>query len=195
MPRSGEEARERLRDAALQLYLEHGYDATTTAQIAARAGVNHRTFFRHFPDKREVLFAGEDDLRHALDESVRTAPVGLAPAAVLLRAFIGSAHILENNRGSGIGRLKLIATTPALHERDLAKGAAIIALLATALEHRGETTAAARLTAAVCWAVFHEAASAWIDNDSEPLTEHLRSAFRDLGELSASLRSTAPADR
>ena len=174
--------------AALELYLERGYDATTTAEIAARAGVNHRTFFRHFPDKREVLFTGQDDLQRALEESVRAAPTALAPLPVLLRAFLESAPALEANRETRIARLRLIAATPALHERDLAKGSALTTALATALERRGEPVMSARLAAAVGWAAFHEAASNWIDDGRRPLTEHLRSAFRDLAELAGDPR-------
>lgn len=73
MPRSGAEARSRLKQAALELYRENGFDKTTTAEIAARAGVTERTFFRHFPDKREVLFDGEADLREDLTKSVAEA--------------------------------------------------------------------------------------------------------------------------
>jgi len=192
MPRSGEEARARLRDAALELYLEHGYDATTTAEIAARAGVNHRTFFRHFPDKREVLFSGEGDLRQALEDSVLAAPSDLAPIQVLLRAFLASAHVLEQSRETGIARLKLIAVTPALQERDLAKGAALTAFLSSALERRGEQPAVANLAAAIGWTTFHEAASNWIDDDRISLTEHLQSAFSSLADLVDSLRAVAP---
>ena len=66
MPRSGEQARRRLQQAALELYRAQGYDRTTTAEIAAQAGVTERTFFRHFADKREVLFDGEAVLRDIL---------------------------------------------------------------------------------------------------------------------------------
>ena len=79
MPRSGAEARRRLREAALELYRERGFDQTTAAEIAERAGVNERTFFRHFPDKREVLFDGEADLRAALARAVTEAPAELTP--------------------------------------------------------------------------------------------------------------------
>jgi AcrR family transcriptional regulator len=85
MPRSGEEARRRLQQAALELYLERGYDATTTAQIAERAGVTERTFFRHFADKREVFFDGEAVLRSALITAIAKAPEDLGPLPVLLR--------------------------------------------------------------------------------------------------------------
>src|SRR5665213_996299 len=76
MPRSGVEARARLREAALELYLDHGYDATTTAQIAQRAGVTERTYFRHFADKREVLFNGESELRDVMVAAIADAQEG-----------------------------------------------------------------------------------------------------------------------
>src|SRR3954471_4289358 len=123
MPRSGLDARRRLQQAALELYRERGFDRTTTAEIAARAGVNERTFFRHFPDKREVLFDGEADLRAALMRSVAEAPDGLEPFEVLLHAFRESARNLANNRSFSEPRWKVIAATPALRERELAKHA------------------------------------------------------------------------
>jgi AcrR family transcriptional regulator len=185
MPRSGDEARKRLHDAALALYLERGYDATTTANIAERAGVNHRTFFRHFPDKREVLFSGESDLREALELSLTTVPAGVGPLQALLRAFIASAHVLEDNRESGMARLRLIAATPALRERDLAKAAMITDSLAGALTKRGESSHVAHVAAAVGWATFHEAATNWIAEPGHSLEDHLRTAFNTLERLSA----------
>src|ERR1700754_3688040 len=98
VPRSGAEARRRLQQAALELYRERGFDQTTTAEIAARAGVNERTFFRHFPDKREVLFGGEEDLRAELTRAVAEAPAGLPPWEVPLRALRRAGRILEENR-------------------------------------------------------------------------------------------------
>jgi AcrR family transcriptional regulator len=172
-----------LRDAALALYLERGYDGTTTAEIAARAGVNHRTFFRHFPDKREVLFVGEGDLRDALVTSLLDAPEGLAPIDALLQAFLESAHILEDNKEAGMSRLRLIALTPALQERDLAKGAMLTASLAAALGRRGEPDDVARLAAAVAWTAFHHAATRWISDPARPLSQHLHEAFDVLTQL------------
>src|SRR5277367_3609988 len=69
----------RLAQAAMELYSERGFEQTTVAEIAARAGLTERTFFRHFADKREVLFAGADGLRDLMVRAVAEAPVGLAP--------------------------------------------------------------------------------------------------------------------
>ena len=90
--------RRRLQEAALALYLERGYERTTTAEIAARAGVTERTFFRHFPDKREVLFDGEAALHAALDTAIEAAPDGLGPMETLLWAFHSVEPMFEENR-------------------------------------------------------------------------------------------------
>ncbi|MCR6483353.1 TetR/AcrR family transcriptional regulator [Amycolatopsis sp. OK19-0408] len=185
MPRSGEEARRRLQQAALELYVERGFDRTTTAEIAARAGVTERTFFRHFPDKREVLFDGEAALRAELTESVADAPDGLPPLAVLVRAFRKSGRILEGNRSFAEPRLAVIAATPALRERDLAKAAAMTDALAAALRGRGVPDRLAALAARIGWDTFHLAAGAWIEESARGLDEHVTEAFADLRTLTA----------
>src|ERR1700684_1766734 len=97
MPRSGKDGRRRLRAAALELYRDRGSDHTTTAEIAARAGVTERTYFRHFPDKREVLFDGEADLQTALVEAVADAPA-LPPLPMLLHAFLSVVPRFQSDR-------------------------------------------------------------------------------------------------
>ena len=190
MPRSGVEARRRLARAALELYRERGFDQTTTAEIAARAGVNERTFFRHFPDKREVLFDGEADLRAVLMQAVAEAPDSLAPLEILLCAFREAGRILEDNRPFSEPRLEVIAATPALRERELAKAASLTEAVAEALRQRGIADRLARLAAQTGWATFHEAAQAWIDDPSQSLDAHLFQAFEDLRYLSATAFQT-----
>lgn len=185
MPRSGAEARRRLQQAALELYAERGFDQTTTAEIAARAGVNERTFFRHFPDKREVLFDGEADLRAALVQEVADAPDDLPPLDMLLCAFRRAGRILEENRPFSEPRLKIIAVTPTLRERDLAKAASLTESVAEALRRRGVSDRLAGLAAHTGWATFHQAAQAWIDDPSQGLEAHLLRAFDDLRALTA----------
>ncbi|MGW3959424.1 TetR family transcriptional regulator [Amycolatopsis sp. NPDC005003] len=185
MPRSGEEARRRLQQAALELYQERGFDRTTTAEIAARAGVTERTFFRHFPDKREVLFDGEAALRADLTASVADAPDGLPPLGILLRAFRKAGRIVAGNRPFAEPRLAVIAATPALRERDLAKAAAMSDALAAALRARGVAGRLAALAAHVGWITFHHAVGAWIEESARSLDEHLDEAFADLATLSA----------
>ena len=189
MPRSGAEARRRLRQAALELYQERGFDQTTAAEIAARAGVNERTFFRHFPDKREVLFDGEGDLRAALMQSVAEAPDGLEPFEVLLYACRKVARNLEKNRPFSEPRWKVVAVTPALRERELAKHARLTDAAAEALRQRGVDGGLAALAARTGWAAYQHAVHAWIDNPAESLDAQLLRAFDDLRALATTIRS------
>jgi len=189
VPRSGAEARRRLQQAALELYQERGFDQTTAAEIAARAGVNERTFFRHFPDKREVLFDGEADLRAALTRAVVEAPEGLEPFETLLYAFRKSAQNLENNRPFSEPRWKIIAVTPALRERELAKHASLTDAVAEALRLRGAGDWLASLAARTGWAAYQHAVQAWIDDPAQSLDAHLQRAFDDLRALSTTILS------
>lgn len=167
----------------MELYRERGFDQTTAAEIAARAGVNERTFFRHFPDKREVLFDGEADLRTALMRAVAEAPEGLEPFEVLLHAFRESARNLENNRSFSEPRWKIIAVTPALRERELAKHAWLTDAVAEALRQRGLGDGLADLAARTGWAAYQHAVQAWMDDPAQSLTTHLERAFDDLRAL------------
>ncbi|WP_328604320.1 TetR/AcrR family transcriptional regulator [Amycolatopsis sp. NBC_00345] len=169
----------------MELYREHGFDQTTTAEIAARAGVNERTFFRHFPDKREVLFGSEAELRTTMTEAVAEAPDGLPPFEMLVRAFRQAGRILERNRPFSEPRLAIIAATPALRERNLAKAESLAEALAEALRQRGVADRLAGLAAHTGWATYHQAAQAWIDDPSRSLDVYLARAFDDLRALSA----------
>ena len=183
------EARDKLRAAALQLYALQGYEGTTTAQIAAQAGVNHRTFFRHFADKREVLFGGEAEAHRSLAEDVENAPAQAQPAQVLLQAFEQAARTLDGDADAAVSRLRIIAANPALQERDLAKGAALTQTLASGLHQRGVPTNIATLLAAMGWAAYQQATTRWVHDPSQSLRQHLHTAFADLDEAAASLTS------
>ncbi|MCE0459763.1 TetR/AcrR family transcriptional regulator [Curtobacterium flaccumfaciens] len=189
MPRSGKEARARLQVAALELYAARGYEGTTTAEIAAAANVNLRTFFRHFPDKREVLFGGEEHTRRVLVDDVMGAPEGLGLAEVLRRAFTRAAEAQQHDADAALARMNVIAATPALRERDLAKAAKLTEALASALQHRGIPAAVADLVAAMGWATYQHAAAAWIRDPNTNLPEHLDAAYED---LAAAVSTIAP---
>src|ERR1700748_3596449 len=98
MPRNKDDVRRKLQEAALELYRKRGYDRTTTAEIAALAGVTERTYFRHFADKREVLFDGENELRAVLASAVAAAPAKLGAMETLLFAFQSMAYLFEEHR-------------------------------------------------------------------------------------------------
>ncbi|MQY17776.1 TetR family transcriptional regulator [Nocardia macrotermitis] len=191
MPRSGAEARRRLREAALELYREQGFDKTTAAEIAARAGVNERTFFRHFPDKREVLFDGEADLCATLMRTIAETPQGLETFEILLHAFRQSAGQLENNRAFGEPRWEIIWVTPALRERELAKHASLIDAVAEALRQRGIADRVADLAARTGWAAYQHAVRIWMADPARSLDTQLCEAFDDLRALSAVTPSTS----
>lgn len=188
MPRNREDARRRLQQAALELYCERGYDQTTTAEIAARAGVTERTFFRHFPNKREVLFSGEAPLRAALVDAVAEAPAELTPLGAVLRAFRSIEQVFEDNRRFTEPRQRVIDSTPALQERELAKAAALIGALAEALRRRGVEGRLATLAAQAGMAAFGHAVASWLDDPTKSLDVHLVQAFEDLHNLSSTLR-------
>ena len=185
MPRSGQEARRRLEVAALELYREHGFDRTTTAQIAKRAGVTERTFFHHFPDKREVLFGGQERLRDLLVTAVHDAPGELAPLDVLLGAFCSIEQVMEDGRSWAQPRNEVIVASAALREREVAKLAALAGALASALQERGTAPQRAVLAAHAAMVAFTVAALAWYDDPAEKLTVRLADAFDDLRAVCA----------
>ena len=185
MAKKEDDVRTRLQGAALELFRERGYDRTTAAEIAARAGVTERTFFRHFPDKREVLFDGEAMVRAALTASVADAPAGLGPLDTLFRAFRSFQPALEDNWSYSKPRHEVISATPALHERELAKIAALADALAAALKARGVADLRAVLAAQTGMAAFVHATLSWLDDPNVGLGERFDLAFRELKALLA----------
>jgi AcrR family transcriptional regulator len=180
-----DDARARLQRMALELFRERGYDQTTAAEIAARAGVTERTFFRHFPDKREVLFDGEAKLRAALTASIADASDGSGPLDTLFRAFRSVLPALEDNRPFSKPRHEVISGTPALHEREMAKMGALADALAAALQARGVAKLRAVLAARTGMAAFVHATVSWLDDPEPGLGERLDLAHRELKALLA----------
>ena len=185
MAHEEDDLRARLRRAALEMFQEHGYDRTTAAGIARRAGVTERTFFRQFPDKREVLFDGEAVLRAALTVAISEVPVQLGPLDALFHAFRSVVPLLEGNRPYAKPRQDIIAVTPALQERELAKTAALAGALADMLAARGVAASSARLAAHAAMAAFVQAILAWLADPDPDLTDRLDTAERELRALLA----------
>ena len=183
MPRSGAQARVRLREAALDLYGERGYDATTTAEIAARAGVTERTYFRHFADKREVLFDGETELRDVMVGATTAAPEDLSPLSLVLRAYSAAVPLFVAGRPVAERRAQIILTSSALQERAHAKSAALTEALIGALVGRGIPEPTARLAARVGAAVFERGSRAWDGTSAADLTAHIAQAEDELRGL------------
>lgn len=189
MPRNRAEVHRSLQLAALELFRERGYDQTTAAEIAARAGVTERTFFRHFADKRDILFDREASVQAALTEAIARAPADRAPMQVLLLAFRELEAIYEENRSFSEPRQAIIDATPALRERELTKIASMIAVLAAALEQRGVDATLATLAAQVGTAAFSYALTLWAADASSSLGAYLDRAFTQLSLLSSTYES------
>lgn len=183
MARSAGNLRVRLQQAALELFRERGYERTSAAEIAARVGVTERTFFRQFADKREVLFEGEAVLRTALTASVAEAADGLGPLDTLFHAFGSVAPLLEENRPFAKPRHEIVSRTPALHERETAKLAALADALAVALRERGVEESRAVLAARTGMAAFAHATVSWLDDPRPGLGERLERTRRELATL------------
>ena len=166
MTRWQPDARGRLLRAATELYLERGFAQTTVAQIAERAGVTERTFFRHFADKREVLFAGSDELQETMVRAVADAPASLAPLDAVARGVEAAGAVLPD-REMARRRQTVIAANAELRERELIKFASLSAALAETLRGRGLEEPAASLTAEIGIAVFRNAFERWLDGDEE----------------------------
>jgi AcrR family transcriptional regulator len=185
MPRSGKEARRRLQQATLELFQQQGYDATTTADIAARAGVTERTFFRHFTDKREALFDGEEAFRDALAETVVSAPAEMGPMEALLHAFRSVEPLLQRNRPFTEPRQRVIAKTPALQERVLTKTAGLTSALSDALRQRGAGEGVAELAAQIGMATFSHATRSWLADPAVGLSANLAKSYAELRRLAS----------
>ncbi|GAA1898780.1 TetR/AcrR family transcriptional regulator [Lapillicoccus jejuensis] len=157
----------RLRRAALELFAEQGYDATTVAEIAERAGVTSRTFFRHFADKREVLFAGAEELPGRMADAVRAAPAGLAPLDLVAAGLRGAAAQIGGSRAWSRERSRIIAGQAELQERELHKMAGVGAALADALRERGLDDDTVAVAAETGVAVFRVGFQRWLTQTEE----------------------------
>jgi len=193
MPRWKPDARERLAVAALDLFTEQGYDETTVAQIAERAGLTRSTFFRHFGDKHEILSAGQEMLSRLLAEGIAEAPDDATPldavAAGLDRA---SSAMTEFNRDLGPRLHAAIEANEELRSRSAMKSAGMAAAIAGALVRRGVPAASAQVAAELGVLAFGTGYRAWADpsQDGAPgeLVSHTRAAFAELRAAAAALR-------
>jgi AcrR family transcriptional regulator len=151
----------RLGRAALELFAERGFEDTTVEEIAARAGVTERTFFRHFTDKREVLFAGSENLQALLVDGVIAAPKTASPMEAVTAALEATGPFFEERRDFARQRQAVITANAELRERELIKLANLSSALADALRSRGVKEPAASLTAEASIAVFRLAFGRW----------------------------------
>ena len=171
----------------MELYVERGYEQTTVAEIAERAGVTARTFFRYFADKREVLFAGSTALQDALVAALGAAPKSASPMEAVWAALEAAATMLGERHDYSRLRQKVIAANAELQERELIKMASLSAALAAGLRRRGVRDPDASLAAAVGIAVFQVAFERWVRG---PRTRTLLRTMRESYDKAMALAST-----
>ncbi len=180
-----EGSRQRLQDAALELFADRGYAATTVDDIAARAGVTPRTFFRHFRDKEEVLFDADAPRLAAVVDGVRAAPADAAPRVLVTAGLRALARTLDADRVRLRVRADVLASDIALQGRDLAKQARWVAVLADEVAGRGVPRPTATLLTAAGAAAFRTAYLAWLADDAGTALEER--CVRALDELATVL--------
>ena len=169
--------------AALELFGERGYEQTTVAAIAERAGVTERTFFRYFADKREVLFDSSGGLQHGVVAAIEAAPDGLPPIEVMARAFAVAGDLIAGDRAFAEQRAAVIASDASLQERELLKLERLRQAAVEALRDRGVALPAAELAAGAGVAVFHVGFARWLADDDLTLAERIREALDDLSHV------------
>ncbi|HUC56145.1 MAG TPA: helix-turn-helix domain-containing protein [Streptosporangiaceae bacterium] len=186
-------ARRRLVLAALELFTEQGYDATTVTEIAERAGgLTKTTFFRHFPDKREVLFAGQELHSQLLSDAIAAAPVSATPLQAVACALDALTATFTDDRREFSARLmKVVADNSELRERAASKQAALTDAVTGALRKRDVPDPAASLAAELGVRAFDRAFRQWADpasrGNQHTLTELARQALGELRTAIATL--------
>jgi len=179
-------ARGRLEEAALKLYVEQGFDQTTVAEIAKRAGLTERTFFRYFADKREVLFWGAGSLQELIVGTVASAPDSETPIDAVSAALEAAGALFQERSESVRERQTVVAANAELQERELIKLASLASAMADALRRRGVRDSAASLAAEAGIAVLRIAFERWINETGHgDLPQLIRESFEELRAVTA----------
>ncbi len=197
MARWEPDARGRLEQAAMDLFIERGYEHTTVGDIAARADLTERTFFRYFADKREVLFSGSKDLERTIIDHIAAAPRDLPALDILAGAYAAAGTGIENLRAIEYVRARraLVAKHAEIQERELIKLASLATATLNALVARGVPEPAASLAAELGLAIFKRGFERWATSRKpRDFAAHIRAVLGDLRSLAAAA-PTAPAKR
>jgi AcrR family transcriptional regulator len=183
-------ARERLVVAAVDLFTEQGYDATTVAQIAERAGLTKSTFFRHFPDKRELLVAGQETLSRLLAEGIAEAPANASPLEAVAAGLERASRAMGSMNRELAPRLKAaVAASAELQERDALKSVSLAAAMTTALVARGVPDSIAAIAGELGVLAFKRGYAEWSEGDRDANDELARYTLAALDELRAASAS------
>jgi len=181
-------ARERLQAVTLELFAEQGFEGTTVAEIASRAGLTERTFFRYFTDKREVLFTGQDTFEGMFVDEIAAAPPDTPPFAVVNQALqaVATDFFPPERQTFSRQRQTIIDANPGLRERELLKLTGLTAAMAAALRERGTPEPAALLVAECGMTIFRVAFARWVGgNEDHDLASIMDEVVAELRELVA----------
>lgn len=165
MARWEPDAQGRMIRAAVELFVERGFEQTTAGDIAERAGVTERTFFRHFADKREVLFDGSKTMERTARAAILAAPDDMSPLDAALTGMIAGGDLLRDRREHTVRRSGIVAAHASLRERELLKLAGMTDSAIAALHERGVEEPTASLAAHSAVSVFQVAFARWISAD------------------------------
>ena len=182
MPRWEPDGVQRLQAAAYDLFDEQGFERTTVADIAKRAGLTQRTFFNHFADKREVLFDLSSEFQSEVVREISACADTVPPLEAVVRALQATtATVFEQRRATVTRRHRIVEANPELQERELSKRAALTDAIAAALRERGVDASTSFLVASAGMLVQQTAVQQWMQPaESRPLRELLRDALHSL---------------
>lgn len=177
----------RLQQAALELYEERGFDRTTVADIAERAGLTERTFFRYFADKREVLFAGSEQLVELIVGGVAGAPAAAPAIEAVAAGIVAGGEMLQAREAHAHRRQAVIDASQDLQERELIKMSRIGTSITVALAARSVPEPAASLAAQAGIAVFRISFARWVHGPQggPTLPDLMRDGFAELSAVAA----------
>jgi len=181
------DAQERLERAALELFIEQGFAQTTVPQITARAGLTTRTFFRHFADKREVLFTGEEELPALVARLMADAPASLGPMLMIAQGLeTVAATRFEGRREYLRARRTVVQADEGLRERELRKLSVLSGAISRGFVDRGVDELSATLAAEIAVTVLSVAVSRWLDQDAaQPLSAFVHDTLNALQSMTA----------
>lgn len=184
----------RLTMAAIELFDEQGYDATTVAEIAERAGLTKRTFFRHFSDKREALFSGTQQLERLWLDGIAAAPESTDPLGTVTAGFDPVAELFAQRHPFARMRSRVINANPELQERELIKLQKLAGAIKGALVQRGVPEHASILAAQAGVTVFHVAFAHWVQQeDPAVFRQLLEESLEELRSVTAATSRIVPA--
>jgi len=179
MVQKAENAHQRFEKAALSLFQEQGYHQTTVTQIALRAGLTERTFYRYFTDKQEVLFWRANDLQSTIVNSLIKAPQDQNPLMIVIEAFEAAGSFFDNHRKEVKARQALVASYQDFQERELMKSHTLTAALQAELQNRGMQAFAARMTSEAGIIIWRAALDCWSSDITEQsFSQHIRNSLK-----------------